>query len=1013
MKINETVYWHAKEGYQTIGYDGEEKDVLDIKLSNSDLPCEVVLFDGRGRLLLGHTEKPSDTAIYTHTYCISQMSMHDFAGRSSEKVNVADFIKKVRFATAFDIQQLGNKSCISKGWYSSYEMCISEEKAAVPNTDLIWEILRTVILRKEMFELVVPAEYDLIATFRSSVVEILKHVPYGLWKSFSFSVNESNPKGKKRGVVFKQGKKAENKDNEFFVNFKLSTSEEKTLNSFWKLLYDYCHDSDGSFRGKVYEDFESKYRGRTFPSINAYEAYEQLCELADTSCQNNWELFCGYSKMIINNKDDETIIKLVADSFRERISNLGDVLTSPESDFLQCETPSQLKESLDKLKKSLDKHSILLSALKDNGVTLDGATSKTLIERATELKGKEPKDILNETHDFYEKLKTGDTHSRIREFLSNAAIERRMQKLEAENREASEKYLEDIKAKLETALLGTSGSSIDVHAGSNEKNENVGAWRDGACTGSKQGKNSGSKRKGKQPSEPRKDRNDNVRAKEEPQDEKDTSDSHDAGDLNADRSRGESDSTATLEKLLEEMKECKEATIADDIQEKYSKNVREAIERIENRIETERFKKIVEIVERVKNLCCSDDIELLKADCEKREEADKQKENVLKSMTGFKAFIEWYCEKGKQVNWQGECIDRLRKNISEQGCVDCSVKDLMHAAQFVSGKYDIYEEQYVYDAVKLIIENGLVSIKVNKNKTLDDIREELLYLRYLKPEEGDDYKIKCLTEGYLAGSSGKKNSTQEEKIQNKGSKHLRRLKEKLPCRKKTDGNSGNSSPFEIKLGIALDLIRKIEVSLNGDNARSGDSDSREAPDETSQFSGCSSRKNDASTWDECKNAQLKESCIRMLKECNLNENEKTELRRIENELRTEPGRSADRDHDTKSSNIRLIVILISLVLILSFAGIYLYNYFFAEDEEPIPTQPPATAQPTATTQPTVEPTVDPRESEWAKQLMKASIYMQKAQAERRKESKEFSRNSERLTSAPESNEPVTTAGSQQ
>ena len=440
MKINETVYWHAKEGYQTIGYDGEEKDVLDIKLSNSDLPCEVVLFDGRGRLLLGHTEKPSDTAIYTHTYCISQMSMHDFAGRSSEKVNVADFIKKVRFATAFDIQQLGNKSCISKGWYSSYEMCISEEKAAVPNTDLIWEILRTVILRKEMFELVVPAEYDLIATFRSSVVEILKHVPYGLWKSFSFSVNESNPKGKKRGVVFKQGKKAENKDNEFFVNFKLSTSEEKTLNSFWKLLYDYCHDSDGSFRGKVYEDFESKYRGRTFPSINAYEAYEQLCELADTSCQNNWELFCGYSKMIINNKDDETIIKLVADSFRERISNLGDVLTSPESDFLQCETPSQLKESLDKLKKSLDKHSILLSALKDNGVTLDGATSKTLIERATELKGKEPKDILKETHDFYEELKTGDTHSRIREFLSNAAIERRMQKLEAENREASEKY---------------------------------------------------------------------------------------------------------------------------------------------------------------------------------------------------------------------------------------------------------------------------------------------------------------------------------------------------------------------------------------------------------------------------------------------------------------------------------------------------------------------------------------------------------------------------------------------
>lgn len=916
MKINETVYWHAKEGYQTIGYDGEEKDVLDIELSNSDLPCEAVYFDDSSRLLLTHCARQDSTSHYTHTYCISQMTVHDFAGRSSEKVNVADFIKKVRFATAFDIQQLGNKSCISKEWYSSYEMCISEEKAAVPNTDLIWEILRTVILRKEMFELVVPAEYDLIATFRSSVVEILKHVPYGLWKSFSFSVNESNPRGKKRGVVFKQGKKAENKDNEFFVNFKLSTSEEKELSSFWKLLYDYCHDSDGRFRSKVYEDFESKYSGRTFPSTYAYAAYEQLCELADSRCQNNWKLFCEYSEMITNNKDDETIVKLVADSFRERISNLGGVLTSSESDFLQCETPSQLKESLDKLKKSLDKHSILLSALKDNGVTLDGATSKTLIERATELKGKEPKDILNETHDFYEKLKTGDTHSRIREFLSNAAIERRMQELEAENRKASEKYLEDIKPKLETALRGTSGSSIDVHAGSNEKNENVGAGRDGACTGSKQGKNSGSERKGKQPSEPRKDRNDNVRAKEEPQDEKDTSDSHDAGDLNADRSRGESDPTATLKKLLEEMKECKEATIADDIQEKYSKNVREAIERIENRIETERFKKIVEIVERVKNLCCSDDIELLKADCKKREEADKQKESVLESMTSFKAFIEWYCEKGKQVNWRGECIDRLRKNISKQGCVVCSVKDLMHAAQFVSGKYDIYEDQTVYDAVKLIIENGLVSIMASRSKTLADIREELLYLRYLKPEEGDDYKIKCLTEGYIAGSSGKKNSTQEEKIVNQGPDWWRKFKEKLPCRKETE--------FEIKLGVALDLIRKIEVSLNGDDERSGDSD-----------------------WDECKDVQAKRDCIRMLKKCKLSEDKKKKLKQIENELKKEFKESKSQYMDSKSSNIRLIIILALVVLILSFAGIYLYNYFFAESETPIPTQPPATAQPTA------------------------------------------------------------------
>ena len=939
MKINETVYWHAKEGYQTIGYDGEEKDVLDIELSNSDLPCEAVYFDDSSRLLLTHCARQDSTSHYTHTYCISQMTVHDFAGRSSEKVNVADFIKKVRFATAFDIQQLGNKSCISKEWYSSYEMCISEEKAAVPNTDLIWEILRTVILRKEMFELVVPAEYDLIATFRSSVVEILKHVPYGLWKSFSFSVNESNPRGKKRGVVFKQGKKAENKDNEFFVNFKLSTSEEKELSSFWKLLYDYCHDSDGRFRSKVYEDFESKYSGRTFPSTYAYAAYEQLCELADSRCQNNWKLFCEYSEMITNNKDDETIVKLVADSFRERISNLGGVLTSSESDFLQCETPSQLKESLDKLKKSLDKHSILLSALKDNGVTLDGATSKTLIERATELKGKEPKDILNETHDFYEKLKTGDTHSRIREFLSNAAIERRMQELEAENRKASEKYLEDIKPKLETALRGTSGSSIDVHAGSNEKNENVGAGRDGACTGSKQGKNSGLKRTGKQSSEPRKDEHDNVRAEEESQDKKNTCGSYDTGDLNADSSRGESDSLTAFNELLKEMEEYKEATVDEEIKKKYSNTVCEAIERIANGSETERFEKIVNCCKCVENFLCEGDIKRLEADCEKRKEADKQKESVLKSMTSFKAFIEWYCEKGKQVNWRGECIDRLRKNIQENVCVDCSVKDLMHAAQFVSGKYDIYEDQTVYDAVKLIIENGLVSIKVNKNKTLDDIREELLYLRYLKPEEGDDYTIKCLTEGYLAGSSGKKNSTQEEKIKNQGPERWRKFKEKLPCRKETE--------FEIKLGVALDLIRKIEVSLNGDNERSGASDSGNASDETSSSSSSLSRKNVTSIWDECKDVQAKRDCIRMLKKCKLSEDKKNKLKRIENELKKEFEESESQYMDSKSSNIRLIIILALVVLILSFAGIYLYNYFFAEDEELIPTQPPATAQSTA------------------------------------------------------------------
>ena len=106
----------------------------------------------------------------------------------------------------------------------------------------------------------------------------------------------------------------------------------------------------------------------------------------------------------------------------------------------------------------------------------------------------------------------------------------------------------------------------------------------------------------------------------------------------------------------------------------------------------------------------------LKPTAKKERKLINKRESVLESMTSFKAFIEWYCEKGKQVNWRGECIDRLRKIYRENVCVDCSVKDLMHAAQFVSGKYDIYEDQTVYDAVKLIIENGLVSIKVNKKQ---------------------------------------------------------------------------------------------------------------------------------------------------------------------------------------------------------------------------------------------------------------------------------------------------------
>ena len=911
MKKNEKLYFHGNGGFEQVDNKGriEDKKKIAITSANKGLPCETVYFDESDglELRMTHTERQNEISVYTHAFCFSYLSIGDIAGKGAENGDISRYIGTVCFASAADVNKFAEsrKEKIEPGWVEIGSKNETSGNKTVPNRNLVWKIINGVICDKKQVRLIVPTDYDLIATFRCSVIEILKHVPYGMWNRFGFSVNEANSE---RMVVFATGNSA--KDGEYLIDASYEEASEPSSNFDWLIWK--CVVEDG-YREKFYNEFESGLSAEACIEDASYASYANAFRL--TAYKNLWERFKILSNVLEENKENKTIAKSQCCEMRfirelgMHRKNLGDVLISPESDFSQCKNLQELDECIKKYSEFL----LRLSMMKmspNSELRIDTDAAECLIERATPLEDQSPDEIIKKTHKHHAKLGKGLEY--LPALIPDSVIKKRMQELEAENGKASEKYLEDIKPKLETVLRGTS-------------------------------------------------------------------DSHDTGDLNADSSRGESDSLATLKKLLEEMKECKEATIAEDIQKKYSKNVREAIERTANGIETKRFEEIVNCCKCVENFFCEEDIERLEADCEKRKEADKQKERVLESMTGFKAFIEWYCEKGKQVNWRGECIDRLRKNIQENVCVVCSVKDLMHAAQFVSGKYDIYEDQTVYDAVKLIIENGLVSIKVNKNKTLDDIREELLYLRYLKPEEGDDYKIKCLTEGYLAGSSGKKNSTQEAKVKNQGPTLWRKFKEKLPCRKETE--------FEIKLGVALDLIRKIEVSLNGDNERSGDSD-----------------------WDECKDVQAKRDCIRMLKKCKLSEDKKKKLKRIENELKKEFEESESQYMDSKSSNIRLIIILALLVLILSFVGIYLYNYFFAEDEELIPPQPPATTQSPATTQPTVEPTVDPRESEWAKQLMKASIYMQKAQAERRKE---FSRNSERLTSAPESNEPVTTAGTQQ
>lgn len=975
MTKNEKLYFHGNSGFEQVDNKGriEAEKKIAITSENKSLPCETVYFDKSDKsdgieLRLTHTERQKHIADYTHAFCFSDLSIGDIVGKGAENGDISRYIGTVCFASADDVNKFAEsrKEKIEPGWVEIGSKNETSGNKTVPNRNLVWKIINRVICDKKQVRLIVPAEYDLIATFRCSVVEILKHVPYGMWNRFSFSVNESNSE---RKVVFATGNSA--KSGEYLIDASYEEASEPSSNFDWLIWK--CVVEDG-YREKFYNEFESGLSAEACIKDANYASYANAFRL--TTYKNLWECFKILSNVLEENKENKAIEKSQCCEMRfiselgMHKKNLGDVLTSPESDFSQCKN----LQELDKYIKKYSEFLLRLSMMKmspNSELRIDTGAAECLIERATPLEDQSSDGIIKKTYVHHAELGKGWEY--LPALIPDSVIKKRMQDLEDKNRKASEKYLEDIKAKLETALLGTSGSLTDSSADSEEIGESVGTGQGQTCTGPTRGKN------------------DRSNVKPEHKDGEYTSEHDSKEEPVPGSSRGESALIATLKKLLEEMKGRREATIDGEIKQSYSNTVCEVIIQIADEIETERLE---EIVNEVKEFCCEDDNKKLKDFCDERKKADENKEKDLSRITSYRTFIELFREKGRQHSWREDSLKRLSDVRSAHHNADYSVRDLMRAAQGVSGVYDIYEDQTVYDAVKLIISKRLVSIKASKSKTLDDVREELLYLRYLKPEGGDEYTIECLTEGYLAGSSGKKNSTQEAKIQNKGSAPRRKLKEKLSRRKKTDGNSGKSSPFKIKLGVALDLIREVDRRINNDN--------REPTGETSQSSSCSSRKNDASTWDECKDVQAKRDCIRMLKECNLNENEKTELRRIENELKTEPGRSADRDHDTKSSNIRLIVIPILLVLILSFVGIYLYNYFFAEDEEPIPTQPPATTQSPATTQPTVEPTVDP-----------ASIHMQKAQAERRKESKEFSRNSERLTSAPESNEPVTTAGSQQ
>lgn len=581
MKKNEKLYFHGNGGFEQVDNKGriEDKKKIAITSANKGLPCETVYFDESDglELRMTHTERQNEIAFYTHAFCFSYLSIGDIAGKGEENDDISRYIGTVCFASAADVNKFAEsrKEKIEPGWVEIGSKNETSGNKTVPNRNLVWKIINGVICDKKQVRLIVPTDYDLIATFRCSVIEILKHVPYGMWNRFSFSVNEANSE---REVVFATGNSA--KDGEYLIDASYEEASEPSSNFDWLIWK--CVVEDG-YREKFYNEFESGLSAEACIEDASYASYANAFRL--TTYKNLWECFKILSNVLEENKENKAIAKSQCCEMRfirelgMHKKNLGDVLTSPESDFSQCKNLQELDECIKKYSEFL----LRLSMMKmspNSELRIDTDAAECLIERATPLEDQSPDEIIKKTHKHHAKLGKGLEY--LPALIPDSVIKKRMQELEAENGKASEKYLEDIKPKLETVLRGTS-------------------------------------------------------------------DSHDAGDLNADRSRGESDPTATLKKLLEEMKERREATIDEDIHEKYSKNVCEAIERIANVIETERFEKIVNCCKCVENFFCEGDIKRLEADCEKRKEADKQKESVLKSMTGFKAFIEWYCEKGKQV----------------------------------------------------------------------------------------------------------------------------------------------------------------------------------------------------------------------------------------------------------------------------------------------------------------------------------------------------------------------------
>ena len=219
MRKNEKLYFHGNGGFEQVDNKGriENEEKIAITSANKGLPCETAYFverDGLG-FQMTHTEWQNEEAFYTHAFCFSGLSVGDIAGKGAENGDISRYIGTVCFASADDVNKFAEsrKEKIEPGWVEIGSKNETSGNKTVPNRNLVWKIINTVICDKKQVKLIVPADYDLIATFRYSVVEILKHVPYGMWNRCSFSVNEADSKCK---VVFETGNSA--KDGEYLID---------------------------------------------------------------------------------------------------------------------------------------------------------------------------------------------------------------------------------------------------------------------------------------------------------------------------------------------------------------------------------------------------------------------------------------------------------------------------------------------------------------------------------------------------------------------------------------------------------------------------------------------------------------------------------------------------------------------------------------------------------------------------------------------------------------------------